>query len=315
MRRWLRKIILYTFQERGGACCLALLIAGICTVGAWWHFQWSPLGGPPPATAADSLSSLLLPDRLHSQQPSTVRQLFPFDPNQADSATLVRLGLPGWMARNIVSYRQAGGHFRRAEDFSKIYGMTAPMFRQLRPYITLPSAEKRVAHTREARENKEEKRAVQEAHSLLPGHTDTTHRRWVRQEKYPEGARISLNHCDTTELKKIPGIGSGIARRMVEYRRRLGGFYSVEQLREIGLDAEALRPWFEVDTTAIIRLAVNRLGLARLREHPYLNFYQAKALVEYRERQGGWHDASPLRLLKEFTLRDVERLIPYLSFE
>ena len=44
---------------------------------------------------------------------------------------------------------------------------------------------------------------------------------------------LDLNRADTAELKKIPGIGSGIARLIVNYRQRLGGFYQIEQLQEI----------------------------------------------------------------------------------
>ena len=66
----------------------------------------------------------------------------------------------------------------------------------------------------------------------LPG-TDTVELP-PRQEKFPEGIRVELNTADTATLKKIPGIGSYYARRIVDYRNRLGGFVSVAQLKEMG---------------------------------------------------------------------------------
>lgn len=45
--------------------------------------------------------------------------LAPFDPNRTDSVTFCRLGLPAWMAKNILRYRSKGGKFRKAEDFKK----------------------------------------------------------------------------------------------------------------------------------------------------------------------------------------------------
>lgn len=57
------------------------------------------------------------------KQPTTV-SLARFNPNIADSVIFCRLGLPGWMARNILRYRSKGGKFHKAEDFRKIYGMT-----------------------------------------------------------------------------------------------------------------------------------------------------------------------------------------------
>lgn len=67
-----------------------------------------------------------------------------FDPNTADSATFRSLGLPAFIAHNIVSYRAKGGVFRTPEAFSKIYGLTAEQFSELRPYIyILPTGFKR----------------------------------------------------------------------------------------------------------------------------------------------------------------------------
>ena len=88
------------------------------------------------------------------------------------------------------------------------------------------------------------------------------------------------------ELKKIPGIGSGIARMITGYRNRLGGFYDIAQLKEIHLDVEKLRPWFNVATGNTRRLNINRTGIERLKAHPYINFYQAKIIVEYRKKKG-----------------------------
>ena len=58
-----------------------------------------------------------------------------FNPNTADSATLRQLGLPGWMAKNILRYREKGGKFRKAKDFRKVYGLTEEQYRRLSPYL------------------------------------------------------------------------------------------------------------------------------------------------------------------------------------
>lgn len=72
------------------------------------------------------------------------------------------------------------------------------------------------------------------------------HRKNIRS-----GTLVDLNRADTTELKKIPGIGSGIARLIIGYRQRLGGFYNITQLQEIHLDTTQLQSWFSIDTRAI----------------------------------------------------------------
>ena len=61
-----------------------------------------------------------------------------FNPNTADSITFRRLGLPAWMAKNILHYRAKGGKFRKPEDFKKVYGMTEEQYSALLPYIHIP---------------------------------------------------------------------------------------------------------------------------------------------------------------------------------
>ena len=222
---------------------------------------------------------------------------FPFDPNRADSLTLRRLGLPGWMARNIVRYRERGGRFRHPDDFRKIYGLTDEQYAALEPYIRIaPQDTARPAPPR-----------------LYTAQTERD--TMARPYKYPAGTVIELNRADTTELKKIPGIGSGIARLITGYRQRLGGFYTLEQLREIDLDPEPLRPWLRIDSTAIRRLNLNRVGIDRLRRHPYFNFYQAKAIVERRKKHGPLRSLKVFALYEEFTEADFERMRHYVCFE
>ena len=220
-----------------------------------------------------------------------------FDPNTADSATFRQLGLPGWMARNILRYREKGGKFRRPDDFRKIYGLTEEQYHTLSPYIRIAQTD--TAHARPSL-------------FLSEARTDSFPQ---KAEKYAPGTKIDLNRADTTELKKIPGIGSGIARLISGYRQQLGGFYNLSQLEDIDLDYRQLADWFRIDTTAIRRIPVNRASVDRLRRHPYLNFYQAKVLVEYRRKHGPLKSLKPFVLYEEFTRENLERIGHYLSFE
>ena len=116
-------------------------------------------------------------------------------------------------------------------------------------------------------------------------------------------------------MKKIPGIGSGIARMIAGYRQRLGGFYRIEQLAEINLDYEQLRPWFSIRADSIRRINLNKAGIERLRRHPYINFYQAKAFVEYRRKHGELRNLRIFTLHEDFTADDLERIGHYVCFE
>jgi DNA uptake protein ComE-like DNA-binding protein len=149
--------------------------------------------------------------------------------------------------------------------------------------------------------------------------TSSSRPSYPRIEKFKKGVVVELNTADTTILKKIPGIGSTYARRIVGYRNLLGGYYSVTQLSEVyGVDEDrynAFAPWFTADPSLINKLPVNKLSLYSLRRNPYIDYNQAKILVQLRrqkEKLTGWEN---LQLLNEFADIDKIRLYYYLSFE
>ena len=138
---------------------------------------------------------------------------------------------------------------------------------------------------------------------------------YVKAFKYPEGTLVEVNSADTTELKKIPGIGSGIAGGIVRYRERLGGFYALSQLEEVKHVTPELLKWFKLENDSTRKLEINKASLDRLRAHPYLTFYQAKVIVEHRRKKGPIKSLSQLALYEEFAEKDLERLSAYISFD
>ena len=221
---------------------------------------------------------------------------FVFDPNTADSTQLLRLGLQSWQVMNIYKYRAAGGVYRKKEDFARLYGLTAKQYRELEPYIHI-SADYQPALTLV----KEEKVSNQRDTLRYP-------------VKIGEGENIDLNVADTSLYKKVPGIGSYYARRIADYAQRLGGFVSVDQLDEIENFPRDAKKYFAVSTSQVRQLNVNRLSLNELKRHPYINYYQAKAIVDYRRLQGPLHSLDDLRLLPDFSDDVIRRLEPYVCF-
>lgn len=225
---------------------------------------------------------------------------FPFDPNTADSTELLALGLEPWQVRNIYKYRAKGGVFRKKEDFGRVYGLTNRQYRDLAPLIRIGSDYQ--PYTSRGYQNV----PYDEAPDSVPG------RRFPA--KLRQGERIDLNDADTVLLLKVPGIGPYFARQIVCKRKMLGGFYSVRQLLEIQDMPEEALPYFEVNPAKVHRLNVNKLSLVELRRHPYINYYQAKAIVDYRRLYGEIHDMGQLKLMKYFTPDDFERLRHYIEY-
>ncbi|HMM16146.1 MAG TPA: helix-hairpin-helix domain-containing protein, partial [Petrimonas sp.] len=126
-----------------------------------------------------------------------------------------------------------------------------------------------------------------------------------------------LNAADTAEWKKIPGIGSTFASRIVKYRNLLGGFVSVEQLREVyGIDNELfsrISPYIQADEN-FRKLWINELEFKELLRHPYLNYKQVRAIMNLRKKKGNIASIHELVMLDEFTSEDIFRIEPYLAF-
>ena len=260
-------------------------------------------------------------------------ELFPFDPNTADSTQLLRLGLQPWQVRNIYRYRAKGGVYRKPEDFARLYGLTVKQYRAMEPYIrispdyqdasTLFGPAKSGERGRNAYPNE---RIYGETGGNASLNTSTEgmngnassngyHRDTLRYPiKLKPGEQIALNTSDTSQLKKVPGIGSYYARKIVRYRERLGGFYDVSQLLEIeGFPEDALT-YFKVSRNDIHRLNINKLTAAQLRNHPYINYMMAKAILDYRRLKGPVQSLQDLRLLPDFTPETIHRIEPYVEF-
>lgn len=231
-----------------------------------------------------------------------------FDPNTADSITLVHLGLKKWQVSNMLKYRAKGGRYRTSEDMKRLYGMTDSMYMALQPYICIDTTA--VDRWRDSINSQQRDSTRLDT---LP--------RYVSQKR---DTILNLRTTDTTELKMIRGIGSYRAKQIIRYREQLGGFTTVEQLREVkalqtlwtdSLAGDSLLSHFFIDSVVVRPLQVNSMRVEQLQRHPYLSFEQAKAIYELRRRKIHLDKIEELQHLECFTNHELQRLSPYLSFE
>ena len=227
---------------------------------------------------------------------------FVFDPNTADSTQLLRLGLQPWQVKNIYKYRAAGGIYRNPTDFAKLYGLTVKQYRELEPYIRI-SSDYLPASTL-VKENGYSQNA--------PKAKDSTN--YQRPIKIKETEHIVLNTADTTSLITIPGIGPYYARKIIQYGNRLGGYVSVNQLDEIDDFPSEAKKYLVINNPTPKKLNLNKLSLNELKRHPYINFYMAKDITDYRRLHGALKSLNDLRLSKDFPSDVIKRLEPYVEF-
>lgn len=291
----------YTKSER--RVILLLLAIALLLLGIWAIMEYlRPVEVPVTLSESEEIDSFLANleeqekiRKSHTPKNEISAVLQPFDPNTVDSVLLRQLGLPVYIVRNILKYRAKGGVFRSPESFSRIYGLKEEVYQKLKPYITIAPLVS-VSHVRT-----DTFRQLKDTIPYVP--------------KYEEGTIVDLNKADTSILKRIPGIGSTLARMIVVYRQRLGGFYDVAQLQEVPHVGVELNKWFVVTPAGLHKIQVNSASLDKLRSHPYMDFYKAKAIMEYRRKRGKIKGLSQLSMFEEFTEKDLKRLSPYLTFE
>lgn len=292
---------LFYIRKSDRRVILALLVVAVAALGVIFFVG----NGQEQAdmTQADSLTgdTTLLRQPTASPHPIQYRQetertpeLFPFDPNTADSTQLLRLGLQPWQVRNIYRYRASGGIYRRPADFARLYGLTVGEYRRLEPYIRIGSDYLPAATL------------VKEK----PVERDTLH----YPVKIQPTEHVVLNMADTAQLRRVPGIGVYYAKEIARYGRLLGGYASVDQLDEIDNFPKESKRYFVVENASPQKLNLNRLSLNELKRHPYINFHQAKAITDYRRLRGPLHSLQDLRLLPDFTPEAIARLEPYVEF-
>lgn len=199
-------------------------------------------------------------DHIEDISSSTIHP-FHFDPNTASESTLRSLGVENRIAGRIMAYRKKGGRFLKKEDLLKIYDFDTGLFYTLLPYIHI----NRPTYASNKHKSKEHKNF--NAHYL-----------------------IEINSSDTAGLKRIKGVGPVLASRIFKYGQLLGGYYSVDQLKEVyGISDSlllAIRNYVCIDTALIRKININQASEFQLSRHPYIGRYTAKAVVYYRKSKG-----------------------------
>jgi competence ComEA-like helix-hairpin-helix protein len=139
--------------------------------------------------------------------------------------------------------------------------------------------------------------------------------RYVRKPPSP----IDINTADTTAFIALPGIGSRLAGRIIHFREKLGGFYSIEQISEVYGLADSvfqkIKPFLRYSTSDIKRININTASLEELKAHPYIRYTIGNSIVNYRAQHGAFTNIEDLRKIVTITNDVFEKIISYLTLE
>ena len=309
-----------THSDRRALFLLELVLAIALIAGC--IYSWHTGGGTPQADSAQTDSTRAYYKKgktsarniIYAEQEEEV-EVFPFDPNTADSTTLLRLGLAPWQVRSIYRYRARHGRYHTAQDFARLPGMTHEMWERLSPYIRI---DKKFQLLTEMEKLPSSAPHAQEEMPQQEGTQDTTRHsakeKYTPQEKLPQGSVVDINTADTTQLKMIPGIASYRAAKIVEYRNRLGGYITTEQVMEACQMPDDVLEWFVIATPQIRKINLNTASVQQMMRHPYITFYKAKEIFEYRRKNGNFTSIHDLLQHGLLTPEEKEKLQGYLEF-
>ncbi len=227
-------------------------------------------------------------------------KLITFNPNTASAEELRAGGLSNFAASNLLKYRNKGAIFKYKEDLSKVFGIDAGMFQKIFNFIELPS---RAENDNNHISNRE---AIYGVSGIEPAYKVKT-----------EVESFDINTANETQLMSLEGIGEVFAKRIINYRNKLGGFNNFEQIKgTYGITEEAISS-LESKTflgSTVTKFKINKVD-AKSFKHPTLKNYQWKVVFSYRDQHKGIKGIEDLAKIKVLSSNDIKNVSPYIDFE
>ncbi|MCC6182399.1 MAG: helix-hairpin-helix domain-containing protein [Bacteroidia bacterium] len=219
---------------------------------------------------------------------------FTFDPNTINATDAEKLGFSKKLTSTLINYRNKGGKFKKPEDLIKLYGLKPELYQRLENYILIPAETKHKSKD----SNEIQKKFTFEKRTLVK-------------------ELVEINSADSLSLVYLKGIGPGFTKRIMKYRGMLGGFHSIEQLKEVyGMTDslyQILTSQIKLNSDVITKIPINVIDFNTLRKHPYFNFQTAQAIINYRFKHGKLTE-NDFKNLGIFSQEKLQAILPYLSY-
>jgi len=216
--------------------------------------------------------------------------LFVFNPNTLSDKGWIMLGLSEKQISIFRNYQSSGIIFYSSEDLSKCYAISDDFINRVADFIIFPQ-----------RTEKKEKVKIEKS-----------------DEKSAEQLQIiDLNSADSILLISINGVGPFYSKQILEYREKLGGFISYTQFSEIWglekLDINNFKNQTKIDTNFIKKININSATFDQLYSHPYINYNQSKAIINYRLQHGPFIDIKDIQKIVLIDSDLFRKIAPYLK--
>ncbi len=305
IRNWLSNFFHFNKQERNGVFVLCIILAFVVLLRLFLPFfadrnnkvELITLNVNTPAGIPDSLVNGTSQKREAYTEPQNYSpDRFVFNPNTVSEEEAQLLGLSKKLSATLIKFRSKGGKFYKPEDLKKLYGLSPKLYEELEPYILIPNPKSDY--------KKEFKR-------------DTVYPKRVYEKKVYAREPVEINSADSLSIVYLKGIGPGFTKRIIKYRTLLGGFHSMDQLKEIyGMTDSVytvLTSQIALNPAGIIKIPINVIDFNTLKKHPYFSFQSANALINYRTKHGKLTEKD-ITGLGIFNAEKLRLILPYLQY-
>lgn len=219
-----------------------------------------------------------------------------FDPNTASIETMIASGVPISSAKRIIKYRNKGGQFFNAEKLLN-FGFSEADLTKVTPYLVFPNKNNSYSNN-----NNYRKDYPQYKNNYTPT---------------PEPTQVFINTTNEEELMKFKGIGPGFSKRIINYRNKLGGFLSIEQLKEVyGLPDSTynhIKDKIVIEPDKIIKININTSTEAELANHPYIGKYMAANIIKLRNDIKSFKNIAEIRQVPLINEEKYRKIVPYIQ--
>ncbi|MGE5108830.1 MAG: helix-hairpin-helix domain-containing protein, partial [Sphingobacteriales bacterium] len=209
-----------------------------------------------------------------------------------------RLGVKDKTIQTIKNYLSKGGHFYKPDDLYKIYGMKQEDVTRMLPYVTISNSLNLSLNSMEAKPVYENRKPA--------------------EEKFVARV-IEINSADSSAFISLPGIGSKLSQRIINFRDKLGGFYAVQQVGEtFGLPDstfQKIKNNLTCNNLSLKKININIADINTLKAHPYIKYSLANVIIQFRNEHGNYSSLEELKKISFVTDDLFKKIAPYLTTE
>ena len=195
-------------------------------------------------------------------------KMYLYNPNFITDYKGYKLGMSVDEIDRLLAFRKENKYVNSSQEFQNVTKVSDSLLNVMSPYFKFPD------WVNNKKEYKEFKKYPNQA--------------FAKNEKI---VLIDINQATKEDLIKIYGIGEAISVRILKQKEVLGGFVSMEQMKDVwGLSPEVienLNSHFKVSVLPNFKkIDINNASLKELSQFYYFKYPLAKEIVTYRSMKG-----------------------------